>query len=217
MNLIITDFDGTFFDDNYLKNIDFIESIKNNYEFVIATGRSFEVLKKDLKIKCKYYICNDGGYILDSNEKLIYNNFIDNDVIKIIYNRMKELDYKDYFFDYIDYFDTRIEKNINKLSIQIRDDNALADIDYILKDLNGVYGYLSDNWINIISTQSRKEYAIDKILEFNNYERIYVVGNEINDYGMLKKYSGYLISKEKIDGYKTINNFLELEKELNLK
>jgi len=103
MNLIITDFDGTFFDDNYLKNIDFIESIKNNYEFVIATGRSFEVLKKDLKIKCKYYICNDGGYILDSNEKLIYNNFIDNDVIKIIYNRMKELDYKDYFFDYIDY------------------------------------------------------------------------------------------------------------------
>jgi len=34
---------------------------------------------------------------------------------------------------------------------------------------------------------------------------------------MLKKYSGYLISKEKIDGYKTINNFLELEKELNLK
>lgn len=215
MNLIITDFDGTFFDDNYLKNINFIESIKDNYDFVIATGRNFKSLKEDLKVECKYYICNDGGYILDSNEKLIYNNYISDDSIKIVYNRMKELNYEDYFFDYINYFDTKINKNINKLSIKIRDNNAFNDMNYMLKNLDDVYGYLSNNWINILSTKSKKEIAIGKILELNNYEKIYVIGNEINDYGMLKKYSGYLISKEKIEGYKIIGNFLELKKELN--
>ena len=215
MDLIITDFDGTFFDDNYSKNIDFIESIKNEYDFVIATGRNFKSLKEDLKIECKYYICNDGGYILDSSEELIYNNYIDDKVIKIVYNRMKELNYEEYFFDYINYFDKKINKNINKLSIKIRDNNAFNDMIYMLKDLDGIYGYLSNNWINILSTKSKKEYAIDKILELNNYKNIYVLGNEINDYGMLKKYSGYLISKEKIEGYKTIGNFMELEKELN--
>jgi hydroxymethylpyrimidine pyrophosphatase-like HAD family hydrolase len=51
MNLIITDFDGTFFDDNYLKNIEFIKNLKDNYDFVIATGRNFKSLKKDLKIE----------------------------------------------------------------------------------------------------------------------------------------------------------------------
>lgn len=215
MNLIITDFDGTFFDDNYLENIDFIENIKDKYDFVIATGRNFKSLKGDLKIKCKYYICNDGGYILDNNEKLIYNNYIDDKIIKIVYDRMKELNYEEYFFDYINYFDTEINKNINKLSVKIRDNNALNDMNYMLKDLDGVYGYLSNNWINILSAESKKENAIEKILELNNYEKIYVIGNEINDYGMLEKYSGYLIYKEKIAGCKTINNFLELEKELN--
>ena len=215
MNLIITDFDGTFFDDNYLENINFIENIKDNYDFIIATGRNFKSLKHDLKIKCKYYICNDGGYILDSDEKLIYNNYINDEIIKIVYNKMKELNYEEYFFDYINYFDTVINKNINKLSIKIRDNNALNDMNYMLKDLDGVYGYLSNNWINILSTNSKKECAIDKILELDNYQKIYVIGNEINDYGMLKKYSGYLVSKEKISGYKTISNFLELEKELN--
>lgn len=214
MNLIITDFDGTFFDENYLKNIEFIEKLKDNYDFVIATGRNFKSLKEDLKIKCKYYICNDGGYILNSDEKLIYNNYINDNIIKTIYNRMKELDYKEYFFDYINYFDTKINENINKLSIKIKDNNAFNDMNYMFKNLEGVYGYLSNNWINILSTESKKEYAIDRILKLNNYKKIYVIGNEINDYGMLEKYSGYLISNEKIEGYKTIKNFLELEKEL---
>lgn len=215
MNLIVTDFDGTFFDNNYLKNINFIEKLNDKYDFVIATGRNFKSLKEDLKIKCKYYICNDGGYILDSNEKIVYSNYINDQDIKIAYHRMKELNYQEYFLDYINYFDTRINKNINKLSIRIRDNNALNDMNYILKDLNSVYGYLSNNWINILSTESRKENAIDKILALNSYEKIYVIGNEINDYGMLKKYSGYLICKEKMKGYKTISSFLELEKELN--
>jgi len=75
MDLLVTDFDGTFYDNNYENNIKFIESL-SNINFVIATGRNFPSLKKDLKIKCDYYICNDGGYILDKDYNLIYRNHI---------------------------------------------------------------------------------------------------------------------------------------------
>lgn len=214
MKLIVTDFDGTFYDDNYLENIKFIESIKDKYDFVIATGRNYKFLKEDLKIACKYYICNDGGYILDSNENLMYSNFIERKTVGIIYDRIKKLGYEDYFFDYISENGIEISDNINKIAIKIHNNNALNDMNYILNGLNDVYGYLSENWININNKASKKELAIAKLLDINKYDKVYVIGNEINDFGMLKKYSGFLISNEKKEGYNTIKNFLEFKKEL---
>jgi len=214
MNLIVSDFDGTFFDENYLKNIEFIKSLNDEYDFVIATGRNYDFLKKDLKIKCKYYICNDGGYILDSNKNVIYNTYISDSTIKIIDERIKKLNYTDYFYDYINHFDKKINHNINKVSIKIKNDNSIDDLKYLIKDLNDVYAYISTKWINILSISSKKENAIDFILKSNNYKNVYVIGNEINDYGMLKKYNGYLISNTKNEEYKTINNFLDLKKKL---
>lgn len=214
MNLIISDFDGTFYDENYNRNIEFIKSIEDNYDFVIATGRNFKSLKGDLKLKCPYYICNDGGYILDSNEKIIYKNYINDESIKIIYERMKKLGYDEYFFDYIDHFDTKLDGKINKLSIRIKDDKASLNIEYLLKDINDVYAYISTNWINVLSIHSTKDIAIEKLLSLTNYNKIYVIGNEINDFKMLKKYNGYLISKEKNKQFDTIDNFLDLKKKL---
>ena len=112
MNLIISDFDGTLFDSNYKKNIEAIEKNKN-IDLIIATGRNYKSLKKDLKIRCKYYICNDGGNILNKDDKIIYKNFFNQESIEIIYKRLKELNYNDYFFDYIDSFDKKILNNIN--------------------------------------------------------------------------------------------------------
>jgi len=214
MNLIISDFDGTFFDENYNENIDFVESIKENYDIVIATGRNFKLLNSDLKIKCPYYICNDGGYILDNNENIVYKNYINNNSIKIIYERMKELNYKEYFFDYIDHFGTKLENKINKLSIKIKDDKASLDIKYLLKDIDDVYAYISTNWINVLSINSTKEKAIETLLKLTKYDKIYVVGNEINDFEMLKKYNGYLISKENNNEFNTLKCFLDLKKKL---
>lgn len=212
MNLIISDFDGTFYDDNYEENIKFIESIKDKCDFVIATGRHFKSLNRDLKIDCKYYICNDGGYILDNNNNLIYKNYMDDEELKIVYDRINELKYEDYFIDYIDYFDTNINKNASKVSIKIKDENAYKDMTFITKDLKYTYGYLSNNWINILPKTTSKEKAIEKLLEITNYDKIYVIGNEINDYGMLKKYNGFLITNEINNDFNTITKFLDLKK-----
>ena len=209
MNLIVSDFDGTFFDDDYNKNIELI--IKYNNDFVIATGRNIESLKKDLKVNCKYYICNDGGYILDNNYDLIYRNHISEYTVAKIYSRMIELGYEDYFFDNLEELSKKIINNINKISVKIKDRNAINDMEYLLKDLADVYAYISTNWINILSIDSKKENAIDFISKLDNYDKIIVVGNDINDYEMLKKYDGYLISKEDNKNFKTIKNFLEIE------
>lgn len=211
MNLIISDFDGTFYDNNYEENLKFIESIKNKYDFVIATGRNYKSLKEDLNINCKYYICNDGGYILDDKENVLYKNYMNNNDIKIIYDRIKELDYEEYFFDFIDHFDTKTNDKINKVSIKIKDDNAYNDMLYITKDLTETYGYLSENWINILHNQSKKENSVEYLLKITDYDKVYVIGNEINDYEMLKKYNGYLINKENIEGFNIINSFMELK------
>ena len=214
MNLIISDFDGTLFDKNYKKNIEAIKKNKN-IDLIIATGRNYKSLKKDLKIRCQYYICNDGGYILNKNEKIIYKNFFNQKSIEIIYKRLKELNYDDYFFDYIDTFDKEILTNVNKLSIKIRDNNAASDMDYILNNIDDAYGYLSENWINILPILSKKVNAIEHILNNNSYDKVYVIGNESNDYDMIKKYNGFLITEKKVDGYNCIKNFLEITNKLN--
>lgn len=210
MDLLVSDFDGTFFDVNYIKNIEFIKENKS-LDFVIATGRNFISLKKDLKIKCKYYICNDGGYILDSNYKLIYRNYIKENIVKIIYSRIKELGYIEYFFDNVETINKNIVDNVNKISIKIKENNVKKDIEYLLNGLSDVYAYISTNWINIINIDSKKSKAIDFILNFNNYDNIYVIGNDVNDIDMLRKYNGYLINNGKNDNFKTINSFLDLK------
>lgn len=207
MKLLVSDFDGTFYDKNYLKNIELIK--KYNIDFVIATGRNFKSLKKDLKLKCKYYICNDGGYILDNDEKLIYRNYINRDTVEKIHSRILELGYENYFLDNIKTFSKDLIDDVNKISVKIKDSNVLDDINYLLKDLNNVYAYISTNWINILSIDSKKEKGI-KFIE-NDYDDIIVIGNDINDYSMLKEYNGYLITDQINKEFKTINSFLELE------
>ena len=209
MNLLVTDFDGTFYDNNYKKNIELIKKY-NNFDFVIATGRNFPSLKKDLKIKCKYYICNDGGYILNKDYSIIYRNYINKDTVEKIYSRLKELKYNDYFLDNINTFSKNIIDDVNKISIRINN-NAKEDINYLLNGLDDVYAYISTNWINIISIDSTKEKAIEYISKLNNYKKIYTIGNDINDYDMLKIYNGYFITNDSNNKFNTLNNFLELE------
>ena len=208
MNLLVSDFDGSFFDDNYKENINLIKKI-NNYDFVIATGRNYKSLKKDLKIKCEYYICNDGGYILNNKKRIIYTNNFNDDVIKLIYERLKNLDYNDYFFDYILNQSKKLKSEVNKLSIRIKDNNAIKDMKYLIDSVDSVYAYLSENWINILPINSNKETAIDFLLKDNTYEKIITIGNDENDKGMIKKFNGYLITNKKIKN--GIKSFIDLK------
>ena len=114
----------------------------------------------------------------------------------------------------IDYRDTNLKSGVNKLAIRLKDPNSINDLNYILNGLNDVYGYISTNWFNIINIDSKKEKAIDFLLNLKEYEEVYVLGNEVNDYGMIEKYNGYIISYKKDSTYNTIKKFSELKEKL---
>ena len=88
MKLIVSDFDLTFFDENYDENIELINSfVDKGNMFIIATGRSYELLKKEIEnknIKFKYLICSDGAVILDENLNIIRQIVFDDYIIEII-------------------------------------------------------------------------------------------------------------------------------------
>lgn len=210
MKALFSDFDGTFYDDNYLENIKFIENL--GIDFIIATGRHYFSLKNDLKIDCKYYICNDGAYILDSNKNCIYKNSINNSDVETIYKRIKKLGIEDFFLDSYDKLTKDLTYPVNKFSVKIINrETAMDTLSKLISNLDNVYGYLSENYINILNFNSTKETAIDYLVKKENYEKVYVVGNEINDYNMINKYNGYLVTKDKNNNFNCINKFTELK------
>lgn len=210
MKALFSDFDGTFYDDNYIENIKFIENL--GIDFIIATGRHYFSLKNDLKIDCKYYICNDGAYILDSNKNCIYKNSINNSDVETIYKRIKKLGIEDFFLDSYDKLTKDLTYPVNKFSVKIINrETAMDTLSKLISNLDNVYGYLSENYINILNFNSTKETAIDYLVKKENYEKVYVVGNEINDYNMINKYDGYLVTKEKNNNFNCINKFKELK------
>ena len=201
MKLIVSDFDLTFFDDNYDENIklvnDFVD--KGNI-FVIATGRSYELLEKKIKsknIKFKYLICYDGAIILDENLNILKQIVFDECINEII---------------------EHLKKDSNLLSIDI-DSSAegisgvyciFNSIDYASKVLENIKqkynvdGYVTTHGINIINKGISKVNGIDYIkgiLKIED-ENICTVGDSINDVEMIEKYNGYWIGKNNFSNFK---------------
>lgn len=201
MKLIVSDFDLTFFDDNYAENIKLINDFvdKGNI-FVIATGRSYELLKKEIEnknIKFKYLICSDGAIILDETLNILKQIVFDECINEII---------------------EHLKKDSNLLSIDI-DSNAegisgvyciFNDIEYASKALENIKkkynvdGYVTTHGINIINKGISKVNGIDYIKGILKIEdkNIYTVGDSINDVEMIEKYNGYWIGKNNLSNFK---------------
>ena len=94
MNLLVSDFDKTFFTSDYVKNIKIVNDfVDNNNIFVIATGRNVSHLLTDIinvNLKYKYLICNDGGIIYNSDLKEIFRKDISKKSLNIIINIVKK-------------------------------------------------------------------------------------------------------------------------------
>ena len=77
MKCLISDFDGTLYDNNFINNLKSIkEFIDDGNIFVVATGRTFKNIKKKIVeagIPYNYLICNNGLTIFDDKNNLIYS------------------------------------------------------------------------------------------------------------------------------------------------
>lgn len=206
MKLIVSDFDLTFYDSNYDENIKLINScVDKGNVFVIATGRSFELLKKDIvdkNIKFKYLICSDGSVVLDENLNILYSVAFEKNIIEEILKLLK----KD-----TNLISIEIDENVYGVSGVYAKFNSLKYAESILNNILNKYnvdGYVSTHGINIINKNISKVTGIEYIKNILNItdDNVYTIGDNINDLEMINKYVGYFIGE--CNGIK-INNFKE--------
>ena len=199
MKILISDFDKTFYTENYDNNIKLINEFVNaGNKFVIATGRPLYFLEPSIEGKnINYYnlICSDGTVIFDKNNKILFQEVIKKETIKILIEKIRN---NPHISDY--YLNTAYEntKDINViangfLGVPIDRDESQKFIDKLPEIDENIKGYLSYKWINIISKNASKSSAIKKLIEINNwnYEDIYVAGDYYNDIEMNKDYQSF--------------------------
>ena len=196
MKILISDFDHTFFDDNYLKNIELVNKfVSEGNMFIIATGRSINNLNIDIidyKISYSYLICSDGASIYDNKHNNIYTCNIDANLINPICNLLES--------------DSNITltliENDNFVSGTVANSIAGKFIDKVkceslVKKLNKLFptinSYLSDNYINIRNKKVSKYEGIKFLIDNYNLdsEKIYTIGDSINDKEMCKNFSSF--------------------------
>lgn len=213
MKCIVSDFDGTLFDEKFNDNVLAIkEFVKNKNIFVLATGRTFKSIKgaiKDYNIPYMYLICSDGACIYDNNDNLIYDKVMNHDLLFQILSKIFEID---------DTVQIKYDNNFDICDSDEKVGRILVNADIATKEklrealnkLDNVYAYLSTNWLNISNINSDKTLAI-KYLENTlgiDKDSIFVIGNDVNDYAMIEYYNGYLINRD-------VKDFMEFIKRIN--
>lgn len=221
MKILISDFDETLFTDNYEKNIFYTNKfVDDGNIFIIATGRPIYLLEKDISnynIKYSYLICNDGAVIFNKNKELIYKKNIDQTIATNIYQKLKEdSNYSEVYIDSIFKFSTNTNDICNGIIAKPLDKSLVENtIKELIKKYPTIHGYLSHKWLNIVDRKVGKDKAIDILINKNNWNRddVIVVGDNKNDFDMIREYNGYLINNKKLDvqvNYKLITDYLDI-------
>lgn len=224
MKILVSDFDKTFFDDDYLNNITTInEFVDNGNMFIIATGRSFDKLNEDIKnynISYSYLICNDGMNIYDNENNNIFSCSINKETLTAIY-KLLESDKN--------IVEILLENNKDEYSSQINSiagkfiDRNLCNclVEKINQQFDDIYAYLSEYHINIRSKNTSKSKAIEFLVD--NYDldisSIYTIGDGVNDIEMCKNFKSFSLNNAeqsvKDVSKKGVNKFKEAVDILN--
>lgn len=202
MKLLVSDYDGTIFDIENIKdtrkNIDAIRKFRDNGNlFTIATARTFQSIKNQtnkFKIPYDYLICSDGACVFDKNDKLIYSNSIDKELLIHIHLYLKDLPFIKKF-EFLDSFGNESENydDIQQIYVEVYIKNTL-DILKIKRKLAPLIsiGILSICYFYKFSKKTDGIKIIRKIENLGN-DDIYTIGNGNNDICMLKEYNGYRV------------------------
>ena len=223
MKILASDYDNTLYvpqEDIFKKNIQYIKDfISKGNVFIIITGRSYQGIKDDLvkyDIPYTYLICNDGAILFNSNDKCLKTETIDIEKIKKCQKILNSNNYKYYLED--GFKEIKTPEKCIKVIAKYNDKIKAEEIVKKIKKNIDVYAYVSTEHINIIDSHVNKCTGLENLLEIENLltENIYVIGDEINDYEMLKKFNGVTMeihSKEldilNLKEYKTLYEYIE--------
>lgn len=202
--LLVSDYDQTFYTDDASieKNVLAVNEFMKYHLFVLATGRSYQNLKKVMEqyhIQSSYAIINHGATIL-KNEEVLYNSFIQNDIKKSLLSELYlECANAAYGCRGIDRITDLTKENITKLCIEYKNKQLAKQIyDKIVTCYSSYLNCFlvdSQETIEVVAKETDKAMAIEKIATIEKIKKrfIYVIGDSYNDINMIKQYHGYAI------------------------
>jgi len=198
LKILFSDYDNTFHinDSDMKKNIEKVEEFRKNNLFVIATGRTYDSYKtqeKSFNIKCDYLVIDHGATIL-KNDNVIYNKPIDNQIKEELVRDL-ELEKTESVFCYKSKQIVSLEDNdITKILIYYQTHETAVKIRKLIsekyKGRLKNFHFTRHNSVEIVSAFVDKSNAIDIITKLEKPKEIYVIGDNYNDYLMIKKYNG---------------------------
>ncbi len=223
MQIIASDFDNTlYFIEDEEKNKNNINAINNFIKlgniFIIITGRNYSDLKYFLNkynIPYSYLVCDDGAKIFNNKDECLNTIKLGiktiNEVIPIL-----EKEKADYYLD-DGYSKTNNKNECVKIVINCIDEEDKKKKVNLIKN-EDIHIYASRTHVNIINKKVNKEEALRKLFKLENldYNSLNVIGDNDNDYLMLKAFNGGVIKQHnKIldelnkDEFITLEEFIE--------
>lgn len=227
--VLVVDYDRTLF----INNNDMLNNIKaiNNFRskgniFVIATGRTYSSLKKEIdkhKIQYDYLILNHGALVIKNDNTALFHYKIDKSILLDVNDYLTKLKAKNIFYSY--YLEDTNDINnpdISKLTAKFSSnlDNFKEIIMNIIKKYNNALNiYFTQNFeIEIISKDTNKSQALNLLMKKANFkkENIYTIGDSYTDIEMIKDYNGscmdnsidILKNNENIVKYKSVSDYI---------
>ena len=186
MKLLVTDYDGTmYYEKQDLKtlreNIEALKQFKKQNMVVIATGRPFTSIKKEIDtydIPYNYIISSNGACLFDQDDSPIYTQTIKQEIIQKTITYLQKLPYisKIKLIDIYGKISSIFELKRIKQELEFLDNNQFFNMCYFFNQTDKIDG-------------------IKRIQELHNIESkdIYTIGNDTNDLLMLKEYNGYRV------------------------
>ena len=203
MRILASDFDETIYfpndEDKTKSNIEAIRKFINYGNiFCIVTGRNYCDLKKlltEMNIPYSYLVCEDGAKIFNYVDYCIETVMLEEKEINQIIPILEEIKC-DYYLD-DGYSKTENKNDCVKIVVNCVDSDEKDKIFNLLKDKVDIHIYASRTHVNIIHKTVNKERGIKKLfnLEKLNYSLLKVIGDNDNDYQMIKEFHGVTVEK----------------------
>ena len=224
MKILASDFDNTiYYIENQEKTNKNIEQIRKFISigniFCIITGRNYTDLKKLLNennIPYSYLICEDGAKIFNNMDYCLDTILLKRNEVEKIVNIIEDNNW-DYYLD-DGYNKTDNYDDCVKIVVPCKDETKKKEIVETIKKEVPVHIYASRSHVNIIDKSVNKEKALKRLLNIENLNisSLYVIGDNDNDYEMLKSFKGAVIKEHhevlnelEKEEYDTLKDYLE--------
>ena len=206
--VLVVDYDRTLFINNsdMLNNINSINKFRENGNiFIIATGRTYNSLKKEIdkyNIEYDYLILNHGSLVIKKDKSTLFHYKIDKNILFDITNYLSKYKPKSVMYSYYTEDTNDINNpDISKITIVFQKDIETFKkvmMDIVKKYNNKLNIYFTQNYeIEIISKETNKSRAIDLLMKKANFkiDNIYTIGDSYTDIDMINDYNGSCMEK----------------------